>query len=206
MVRFAFHEAEGKIRGDNEGYQHGKEHGHAGADRYRPHIGAHQSADKTHRQNGGDNGKGGEHRRIADLVNRPDRGIERFHDRGGKVTMDILDDHDGVIDQNTDREDQGKERDTVQGVADQVEDQQGQGECNRNGYGRNRAGTPPHEQRDQDRYRDGCQEHMEEQLVVLLPGGFTIVAGNRYLHIGGDDFAFQRLDLFYQILRYPGRI
>jgi hypothetical protein len=45
-----------------------------------------------------------------------------------KVADDVFDHHDGVIDEDADREDQGEEGDAVEGEAVEVEDQQRQRE------------------------------------------------------------------------------
>jgi hypothetical protein len=54
-----------------------EEHRRARADRDRAHVGAHQAADEGHRQNGGDDGPGGEDGGVADLVHGLDGDLER---------------------------------------------------------------------------------------------------------------------------------
>jgi hypothetical protein len=60
--------AERGPRRDGERDQQGEEHRRGGPDRDRPHVGPHQAADKRHGQDGGDDGPGGEDRRVADLA------------------------------------------------------------------------------------------------------------------------------------------
>jgi len=200
------HQPVGEVGGDDEGDEHGEEHGHARPDRDRPHVGAHKAADKPHGEDRGDYGEGRQHRRVADLVHRPDRRLQRLHHRGGEVAVDVLHHDDGVVHQDADGEDQGEEGDPVEGVADQVKDQHGQGQGDRDGDCRHRAGPPPHEEGNEDRHRDGGEEHVEEELVVLLPGGLAVVAGHGHLHVGRDERPFQRLHLFHQVLRHPGGV
>ncbi len=133
----------------------------------------------------------------------PSRG---FIAGGGEVAVDVLHHHDGIVNEDADGEDQGKEGDPVQGIADQVEDQHRQGKGHRDGDGGHRTGPPPHEEGDQDRYRDGRQEHVEEKLVVLLAGGFAVVAGDRYLDVRGDHLPLQEFHLLQQVFRNPGGI
>ena len=55
--------------------------------------------------------------------------------RQAKVADDVLHNDDGIINQNADGENQGKEGDAVKGVAIEIEDRQGQGQGDRNGDG-----------------------------------------------------------------------
>jgi len=183
MMRLPLHETIGKVWGDDEGDQHGEKHRHARPDRDRPHIGTHEAADEAHGENRGDDGKGGQNGRVADLVHRLYRRLQRFHDGCGEVAVDILHDHDGIVDQDADREDQGEQGNAVQRIADQVKDQHGQGQRDRYGDGRHCPGAPPHEYGYQDGDRDGGQEHMKEQFVVLLLGGLAVIAGHGNLYI-----------------------
>ena len=98
--------------------------------------------------------------------------------------MDVFNHYDRVIHQYADGEDQGKERNPVKGVADQIKNQHGQGQCYRNGNCCHGSGAPSHEQRNQDGDRDGGQKHVEEQFVVLLPCCLAIIAGNSDLQVG----------------------
>ena len=129
------------------------EHRRAGADRDRPHVGPHQAADERHRQHGGDDGEGGEDRGIADFAHRLDGD-------GGpaaapvlrqvKVPHDVLDDHDGVVHEDADAEDEREERDAVQREAVEIEDQQREREGGRNGH-RDDAGLAPAEREPDER-------------------------------------------------------
>jgi len=47
---------------------------------------------------------------------------------------------------------------------------------------------------------------VKQQLIVLFPGGFSIVAGHADLHIRGNHRALERFDLFDQIFGHPGGV
>ena len=64
----ATQDADGGPRRDSESDHDGEQHRRSGTDGNRAHVGAHQAADKGHRQNGGDHGPGGEDRGVAYFV------------------------------------------------------------------------------------------------------------------------------------------
>ena len=99
------------------------EHRRARADRDRPHVRPHQSADERHRQHRRDHGEGGEDGRVADFAHRFDRDrgpVAALVLRQMKMADDVFHHHDRVVDQDADGEDQREERDAVQREA--VED------------------------------------------------------------------------------------
>ena len=60
-------------RRDDERDRQRPAHRRACADRDRPHVWPHQSADERHRQHRRDDGEGGENGRVADFAHRFDR-------------------------------------------------------------------------------------------------------------------------------------
>ena len=91
----------------------------------RPHVGAHQPADERHRQDRRDDGERRQDRRVADFVDGADG--DRVNvpaiARHPHVPHDVLDDDDRVVHEDADREDQREERDAVQRVAVEIEDE-----------------------------------------------------------------------------------
>ena len=88
---------------NHHGHEEGKQHGGRRIDRDRRHIGAHQAGHKQHRQQRGDHGEGGDHRRVADFGHRVDHAL---HPAAAivhrPVPGDILDHHDRIIHQDAD--------------------------------------------------------------------------------------------------------
>ena len=162
------HKTQGGPRSDHEGNQQRENHCRGRADRDRSHVGSHQSANHRHRQNGRNHRECGQDGRIADFIDRFHRNICKRAVpvlRHPFVPDNIFDDDDGVIDENPDGEDQGKQSDPVECVAVQKEDDQGQSQSHRNGY-RHDAGFPEAEnQPDQNRDRNDGDHHVEQQFV-----------------------------------------
>ena len=112
--------------GDDKRNDEREKHRRAGSDRDRTHVGAHEAADKSHRQHCGNHGKG-----------REDGGIPNFTDGlhgdaspgfilvPGQVEManDVFDNDDGVINENADGKNQRKEGDAVERESEEVKNQ-----------------------------------------------------------------------------------
>ena len=123
--------ADGGPRGNNESDGQRPEHGGAGPDGNGPHVRPHQAADERHRQHGRDHSEGSEDGRVADFVDRLDgdrRPGAALVVGQVEVADDVLDDDDGVVHQDADGEDQGKESDAVERVAVEVEHEQREGQ------------------------------------------------------------------------------
>ena len=100
---------------DHEGNRQRQQHAHAGVDRDRAHVGTHQTRDKGHGQQRSDDGKSSEDGRAADFIDRARDDLgQGFARMVLLMPVDVLHHHDGVIDQNADRENQRKERNPVQ--------------------------------------------------------------------------------------------
>ena len=85
------------------------------------------------------------------------------------MAVDVFHHHDGVVHQDADGEDQGKEGDPVQRVAIEVVDQERQGQRHGDGDGHH-DGLPPSEgERDQDDHGDRGHQHVLQQLVGSSP-------------------------------------
>ena len=181
-----------------------EEHRRARADRDRPHVRPHQPAHERHRQHRGDHGERGEDGRVADFAHRFDR------DRGPvaasvlrqmKMADDVLDHHDGVIHQDADGEDQREERDAVEREAVEVEDQQRERERGRDGERDDGRFAPAEREQDEQRHADDGDAHVQEQFVGFLRGGLAVVARDGDCDVGGNERAFERLDLAQHLVR-----
>ena len=178
-------EAVEQPRRDRHGDEERENHGHRSVGRDRAHVGAHQAAHEHHGQQCHDDRERRHDRRIADLGDRLDgRGLQVgalavFAAPRLPVPHDVLDDHDGVVDQDADREDQREQADAVDRVAHQPGRKQRQQDGGRDHYQHDQAFPPAHRQGDQQHDRHGREPKMEEQLVCLLSRGLPVVAADR---------------------------
>ena len=104
---------------------------------------------------------------------------------------DIFDDHDGIIHQDPDGEDQGKEGDAVQRIAVEIEQGQGKGQGDRNGDAHDPRFPEPEGQPDQDGDGDDGDHHVKEQFIRFFFGRLSVVAGNGHLDIARDHRPFE---------------
>ena len=112
----------------------------------------HQAADKGHRQNSQDDRNGSKDCRIAhfaDGLNRDERPTLSAVVRKMKVPHDVFHNNDGIINQNSDAEDEGKEGDAIERETQEVEDEERERE--RGGYGNrnNQRFAPPQQNKDE---------------------------------------------------------
>ncbi len=197
-------QAHGRPWRDHERDRQGETHRGAGANGDRPHVGAHQAPDERHGQHGGDHGESGQDRGIADLVDGLDRDVIPGAPpvlRQVKVPHDVLHDHDRIIHENADAEDEREERDAVQGESSEVEDQQREGERRGNGHANDAGLAPAERQPDQDHHPGHGDAHVQEKFVGLLRGGLAVVAGDAHRDVGRDDSALERIHLAQHIVR-----
>ena len=183
---------------DGEGDKQGKQHRGRSSDRDGAHVGAHEPSDESHRHDRRDDGEGREDRRVADLVGRLHRdGGERAAAGAGQpqVPHDVLDDDDRVVHEDSDREDQGEERDAVQRVAEKREHEERQRERHRDRQENDAGLATPERQGHEQRHRKCREAHVFQELVGLLRGGLAIVARDGRSHVGGEELAAQGFEL-----------
>jgi hypothetical protein len=101
------HQLERQPGRDGEGDGQRQRHAQAGVDRDRAHVRPHQAADEGHGQQRRDHRQRGQDGGAADLVHRQrDDLAQRLARVELLVAVDVLHHHDGVVDQDADREDQ----------------------------------------------------------------------------------------------------
>ncbi len=189
---------------DDERDDEREHHRRRGPDGDRPHVRTHQAAHEGHRQDGRDDSQGGQDRRVAHLVDRAERhGRQavvgpRLHPR---VPDDVLDDDDGVVDEDADREDEREQRDAVQRVAVQVEHEQRQRERDGDGHHHDERLAPAERDPDEDRHRHDRDAHVIQEFVALLRGSFAVVAGDLHVHVGGHQRPLERFHLGLHAVR-----
>ena len=154
----------------------GKEHGCGRVRRNGRHIRPHQPGHEHHRQQGRNDSQCGNNRWVANFRHRINgRLYARPAVSHGPVSGNIFDHDDRIINQNTDREDQGKQADPVDCVAHHQRRKQGQQDGGRNNNECDQRFAPADREGDQDHNRNRCQPQMEEQLIGLVVCRFTII-------------------------------
>jgi hypothetical protein len=194
---------------DDERDEQRPKHRRAGTNRDRPHVRPHEAAHEGHRQHGGDHGEGGEDGGIADFAHGfhgDGRPVAAFVLRQMEVPDDVFDHHDGVIHEDADAEDEREERDAVQREAVEVKNEQRERQRGRNGD-RDDAALPPAEREpDEDRHAENGDAHVQQQLVGFLRRGLAVVARDADGDIGGNDAAFEQIDLAQHFVSDADRV
>ena len=176
-----------------------KKHGGARSDRDRAHVWPHEPAHKGHGQDGGNHRKRGQDGGVADFVDRLDgnlRPAPALVVRQVEMANDIFHHDDGIIDEDADREDQREQRDPVERVAVEVENQQCQRERAGNRDPDDDRLPPAEREQDQHRNTDDSDQHVKEKLVRFFRCRLRVVTGDGRRHIQRDESAFQRVHFF----------
>ena len=141
---------------DREGDPERCEHRDRDVQGNRPHVRAHHAGHEEHRQEREHDGERRERGRASDLAHRAHRrlgfrpaGVERV------VAVDVFDQHDRVVDEQSEREDQREEGDAVDGLSGQHPDAEGdeQGQRDRGRHHERFAPAEGHQQDDDDQDR-----------------------------------------------------
>ena len=178
-----------------DGDEEREHHGRGGVCGYRGHVRPHQSGYEHHRKQRRDHGQRRDDCGIADFRYRVDG---RFGAASPiihrPVPGNVLDDDDGIINQNADREDQGEQADAVDRVAHHHRGKQRQQDRRRDDDQRHQRLTPANAEGDQDHDRDRRKSKMEQQFVGFVVCGRAIVAGHFHFHALGDQGALEGLE------------
>ncbi len=106
---------------------------------------------------------------------------------------DVLDDHDGVVDENADREDQREEADAVQRVAHDARREQREHDGRGDDDGDDQRLAPANCDADENDDGYGGEPEMEQKLVGLLVGRLAVVPCHHDVEVGGNDAALELL-------------
>ncbi len=173
---------------DHKGHHQREEHGRRCAHGNGPHVRAHQSADKGHGQHRRDHGEGGQNGGVAHLGHRFHR--DRAHRpamilRKPEVAHHVLDHDDGVVHKNADGEDQGEERNAVDGVAQEIKHRHGERQRDRNGQQHHARLAPAQEERHQQGHRQRGQQQVLQQFIRLVFGRLSVIPRSGHGHVVG---------------------
>ncbi len=194
-------------RRDHHGDEEGEQHGGRSIGRDRRHVGAHQPGDEQHRQQRRDHGERGDDGGIADFRHAFDRRLQaRAAVAHRPMAGDVFHHHDGVVDQDTDGEDEREQADPVDGVAHHVRGEHGEQDGGRDHHRRHQRLTPADREGDEHDDRHRRQAEMEQQFVGLLVGGLAVVARHGDADVLGHQPALDRLQAIEQLLGHHHRI
>ena len=128
-----------------------------------------------------------EDRRVADLVDGARRRRAASGSRRGSrgaVARDVLDDDDRVVDEDADREDEREERDAVERVAVEVEDDQREGERRPgSAISTTTDSRRPSASQIRTRHRDDAMTMCQSSSLDFSLGRLAVVARDRDVHV-----------------------
>jgi hypothetical protein len=110
------------------------------------------------------------------------------------MSVHVLDDHDGVIDEDADREDQGEQGNPIDRKAPSPGGEERGGQCDNDGGAHHRGFPLTHGQQHQDHDRRRGKQELLYQFLCFVIRRDAVVACNRHLDPGRDRDAFQLFD------------
>src|SRR5262249_16195904 len=202
LVVMGFEHARAQHGRERERHEARDEYGNGNRDRefaeYAPHDSAHQQYRDEHRDERERDRKDGE----ADLLGALQRGLVRAH-AAFDVAHDVLKHHDGVIDDEADRQGQRQQRHVVDGEAERVHRRVGADQRNRHRQSRNDGGgNRPQEQEDHE--HDKPDRNQQRDLDILdrladrarpIEMDLEIDRGRHLRPVGGQPLAYRIDDL-----------
>ncbi len=164
--------------GDDKSHHQRDQHTGRGVDRNRAHIRAHQAGHKRHRHQRGDDGEGRQNGRATDFINGYRNHFQQFLAAHMQVTVDVFHHHDGVVDQNTNGENQREQRYTVEGKAPHPAGKQGDRQGNKNCTADDHRLAPAHGCQYQHHHGGSSKQQFGDQFVRFIFGGNAVIAGD----------------------------
>ena len=118
-------------------------------------------------------------RRFQDRVPAAGRAVE--------VALNVLQLHDGVVDQPADAQGQASQREHVQGLPGEIEHDEGHHDRKGNGDGNDQGAREiTEEDQDDERGQQRSMQRLFDEVVDRLADVDRLVEGNAELHAGGD--------------------
>ena len=172
---------------EHEGREKGYQHRRRSQGRNGLHVRSHHARDEAHRQQCRDDGEGGKDGRIAHFADCIHRDVHAGGAFLEPAPVNVLDDHDGVIDQDADGEDEREEADPVDGVAGLPGKEDGHQQDHGDDQDHHNGGAEGEKGQQHQNEDEACGlEQLADQLVDFVFRGFPVVAGYRNLHVAGD--------------------
>ncbi len=190
----------GQPRRKDESGEQRKDHRHRAQRRDRRHIGAHHARDKAHRQQRRNHRQGGKDRRIADFAYRIDRTIFGAFALDQPAPINVFHHHNGVVHEDAYGKDQCKQAHPVDGKIQNPSRKYRHQDNDRNDDNHHDGGTRTKRQPDKQGNGTCGYEQLEDQLIDLLIGGLTIIAGDFHMHVVGDQVTLQPFHVSQDII------
>ena len=190
-----------------DGDEEGEDHGGGGIGRDRAHVRAHHAGHEEHGKKCRDHCQRRHDGGVADFGHRFDGRLNaRAPIPHGPVPGNVLDHHDGIINEDADGKDQREETHTIERVAHDARSKEGQQYGGRNDHGHDDCFPPADRERHQKNDRHCGEAEVEEKLIRLLIGGLAIIAGNLDIQVGRNEFSLQLMQTFRDALGNDHRI
>ncbi len=122
------------------------------------------------------------------------------------MARDILDDDDGVVDQDADREDEREQADAIDRITHHPGGEEREQDRRRNDDHDDEAFPPPDGDGDERDDRDRRESEVEQELVRLLGRGFPVVSRDGDVDAGRDDASAHDLEPFQHVIGDRHRI
>ena len=118
------------------------------------------------------------------------------------MAMNVLDDDDGIVDQNADREDQGEERDAIERKSIGPGSEQRRRQRDDHGHADHGSLASAHRKHHEQYHRDRSEEQLLHQRLRFVVGGRTVVARHRHLDVVGHVATTQQVDALDDFARH----
>src|SRR5580700_3308964 len=108
--------------------------------------------------------------------------------------MGVLDDHDGIVDNDPQAEEEGKENDKIQGdhTPDHKFRRREKAKSNKhtqgNGQGHKEGIHYTHEEHQDDEHEDESDHNRVDEVIKGIARLSTLIAGDDYFEVGGEAF------------------
>jgi hypothetical protein len=107
--------------------------------------------------------------------------------------VNVLDDDDGVVDQDANRENQRKQRNTIEGESPGPGGKQRRGKSQADRHADNQRFTLAKRKEDQEDHESGGEDQLADQLLRLVGRRLAVITCRRDFDPGRDQRAFERL-------------
>ena len=186
----------GQPRCESKRGKQGNDHGNRTQDRDRHHVRPHHATDKPHGQQSSNNRGGCQNGRVAHLTYCINGNFQALLTSQQPTPVYIFHHHDGIIDQNANRENQGKQAHPVNGHPQCPRHKHRGGNDRRNNNQHHQPCPPcqgdPHQHGD----NQGGNQQFFQEFIDFGFGGRSVITGNGNMDIIRDNLPFQTFQLF----------
>ena len=193
-------------RGDEERHNRARDHAERYVERHRRHVRPHHAGDEKQRRERDDHGDGRHDQRFANFRHRRDHRLARFAPADAEKPLDIVHPRDRIVDEQTERQDQGKQGDPVNRVsAEQIQPERN-AVTHRHRESDDHGRAPAEKDTDEDHDREHGHAEAADEIVHFLIRGFAVIPDDAHVHPGREHVAFERGETFAYVARHPHRV